>query len=74
MYHYKAKVHYDSLQRVMLWLGGLCGLRLASPTWIFLICDEFVEYSISETKYFGMKLLRLFHQIDQIGAPYRCTY
>jgi hypothetical protein len=28
--------------------------------WIFLVCDEFLEYSISRTKYFGMKLLSAF--------------
>jgi hypothetical protein len=28
--------------------------------WIFLVCDEFVEYSISGTKYSGMKLLNAF--------------
>jgi hypothetical protein len=42
--------------------------------WIFLVLDEFAEYSISRTKYYGMKLLSAFHQIDRIGAPYMCTY
>jgi hypothetical protein len=28
--------------------------------WIFLVGYEFVEYSISSTKYFGMKLLSAF--------------
>jgi hypothetical protein len=29
--------------------------------WIFLVLDEFVEYSILGTKYSGMKLLSAFH-------------
>jgi hypothetical protein len=28
--------------------------------WIFLVCDEFAKYSISGTKYYGIKLLRAF--------------
>jgi hypothetical protein len=31
--------------------------------WIFLVSDEFTEYSISGTKYSGMKLFNVFYRI-----------
>jgi hypothetical protein len=43
-------------QPLSAWQVSRCWL-----IWTFLVCDEFAEYSISVTKYSGMKLLSVFH-------------
>jgi hypothetical protein len=42
--------------------------------WIFLVFDEFAEYSIQKPSTLAQNRLVLFHQIDRIDALDRCTY